>query len=1761
MFHFVKCLTLLPGAIVFLATAEDASTAIAEGVEVVEDFKSDSRTRFQANEAVHWEGRGVRLETGGRMVRGAALGPQATIAIEWTPTPLMTDGEASELQVGVAGTDGVVSIAAIVQARSGEATTCEAVVAVISTNEQNERSLRVVRRFPLPRLKSVGGRWEVRYRFGVIELYQGDKRLSVGDAGRGDVPISGVYVAQEAGAGTLHSLKILGQEPPPQLSQEKALARQAALEKFGAAQQRVFEELGRSEFEAALEDAEQAEAFAAGAFGADSTFSLDAASATAMCLERLDRKDDALRVYRRVYDELRQRKGADHPATARALRSVGECLQAMDRSAEACKALEESAAAMEDVLGTADKETAFTLLSLGRVQRAMGEVGPAQRSLEKSLHSYEETYGADSDRLLLVLQFLASLHESVGDAETAGEYLDRALKIAVRSFGEDAEESKRLRDWLDRVTAVDSAGGPSSKLAAAPTEPTNPTAAHSEAGAASGRTVKRDRDEDASRAGFEGDPRSGYLISGPVEWIDGRLEFGGGGRASSTCECLSVEETLVIDESTAGEGAGCETRLGFLAGAGALELVLDYRPADSGSRSEVRVEFTERGKPSGTVLRTFAAPSSPDGRWTFRYNHGMAEIQKADADVGAAWSLPLTATPLRGCYILQSRGRISLQDWRTTAAPLKEDSSAVARLSEQDLDRLQTLNVEAAQRLTPGELPVSLRLATEGYELARQSLGENHHLALAFRGKMAAVLERMGRAQETVAVRRSIASAQERNFGDAHPEYAFALRDLASAYSLSGRQTEAIKPLEDCLAILARTLGPSDPEVLSTELQLGNDLATTDRWTESFARLESCLRGRQQRFGSSALELCLPYEALATAHQAAGHYRLAAECRQSALQIRCSTQGELHPDALAAKRGLVEVLDRLGRYDEARRLLEESIVRLEELPQPPATELADMQFALAELLRSHGDYDYATVHMEASLQAMDGESPSGDFQALLRRGAALDRLAQARLDRRDFVGAADLFQRALDLFDAGLGPDHQLSQQTRFMLAVVAIEERRDDEARTLLLELLDSQERCVGRTHSSLVNTLRTLAGCEQRRGDGGAALKLLERALQVSLETLGEECEATAFVERELAAEFARIGDPAKSQALLRRSRRTLKGLFGEDHALYAEALAYQAGVEVTLGDWKSAERDYRGALDVQLRRLPAEIAGLPEAQAIRHVAALMNARAPYLRICSATLNSSRAALSRRLKSAADVSLEDVYQRAWLSKAIVTRAARGCAAGTSAALEELRSVSNQLADLSSTASFLRPLTPLQRDRLLKLTDRKERLQRQLALEAGAIAHGAEPSFSELARRLPPDVAFVDFFRVPDSRPVDVFSDDASEAEYYAFVLRSQVLEPGYHVALVMLGGARPIDRQIAAWRADVARSAAARDEVADVAAARTLRDLVWTKLEPQLSGCKTVVIAPDGALAFVPWCALPGAKPGAYLAEELAVATAIHGPQVLSCLDRPTADDGRLLLVGDVDFGARSKSATRFWGSLPGSKQEIEAIADLWPKSSTITMLTRGQATKERFRRELANSAYVHIASHGYFADPKYQSYFALSDEYVRDSSTRGPVDDPRLRSPLSLTGVVLAGANQAVASLDALPADSGILSGEELANARLSRTEMVVLSACDSGLGAVGGGEGAFSLQRAFQLAGARTVVASLWKVDDSAAGPLMKEFYEELRKGKRSRLDALRAAQLTILRRYDPVSRSLRPVATTKSVSDAARTAPYYWASFTLSGDWR
>jgi CHAT domain-containing protein len=444
------------------------------------------------------------------------------------------------------------------------------------------------------------------------------------------------------------------------------------------------------------------------------------------------------------------------------------------------------------------------------------------------------------------------------------------------------------------------------------------------------------------------------------------------------------------------------------------------------------------------------------------------------------------------------------------------------------------------------------------------------------------------------------------------------------------------------------------------------------------------------------------------------------------------------------------------------------------------------------------------------------------------------------------------------------------------------------------------------------------------------------------------------------------------------------------------------------------------------------------------------------------------------------------------------------------------------------------------------------------------------------VAALLPERTALIDLFLyLHHDRPPAGARELKSEARFVAFVVRK-----GREPQRVDLGPARAIDDALSQWRQKIQRDRTGFDTPASELARR-----LWSPVEPLLTEIDTVLIAPDDLLNGLPWGALPDPKTGRFLIERFAFGTVISARQLARLVTTKAQPAGEsLLAVGGVDYGHlaahpvesvranRSAPLTRAslsWRYLNGTKEEVESIAKLYEQVLKVKprLIIGQEATRIRVRAEMTGKRYLELATHGYFA-PAIARAAGSFDLAKLDSTTAAVIhrEDVPVLYPGLLSGLVWAGANDPVKDVatGVLDLGAGVMTAEEVEALSLAGCELVVLSACETGLGQVAGGEGVLGLQRAFQLAGARTVVASLWKVDDQATQALLTRFHRNLWEKKMAKLEALREAQIWLIRegsKHPELGLRGGLKRPEPKLMDGDSVSPFYWAAFVLSGDWR
>ena len=968
------------------------------------------------------------------------------------------------------------------------------------------------------------------------------------------------------------------------------------------------------------------------------------------------------------------------------------------------------------------------------------------------------------------------------------------------------------------------------------------------------------------------------------------------------------------------------------------------------------------------------------------------------------------------------------------------------------------------------------------------------------------------------------------------------------------------------------------------------------RFKEASAAFEEARQIRKRRLGERHPDyaLCL--------HELGFHYRVIADFPRAepvlieALAIRKDILGVKHEDYAKSLNNLGGLYESMGEFPRAERLFLEARDVLKDAVGRHHPAFATCQVHLGSLYFNMGDYARAEpLFAEASSIRKAVQGPRDSEYA-----DSLDQLAWVYECQSDFLRAEPLYLEVFSIRKEVYGDRHLYYAFSLNSLAGLYF--RLGDLARAepLYLEAREIYAMALGRRHPQYATLLNNLASLYTNQGDYARAEPLFLEAIEVYRAVYGRRHPYYAMCVGNLARQYRIMGDFPRAEQLYVEALAIRKESLGEFHPDYSQNLNDLAFVYGAMDHPEQAESLFLQGLRASRQSLDATAAVQSERQQLAMGQGLRHQLDAYV---SFGLNNGRFA-------------RNVFQEElrWKGATLVRQRGMRLAVedpAVAALFDGLQVVVRQLAQSSRVVPDKSEALAEWRSRLTELTAEKERLERALSAKSAALRNAAGVTLDDLLAALPSDAVLIDYLEFNRVDPMEKGKPAFRTRQIVAFIVRPDATI-NRQVAMVDLGAAAPVSAAIDRWRATFGVG----DDAA--VAALELRKLVWEPVLKSLypdrrttsentsgtplagvptADTATLLVSTDGVLGRLPLGALPGKKPGTYLIEDHRLAM-VPVPQMLPALLNKAADrelDHELLVLGDVDYDAapgssnasmlkrkqprragevvRSPTDGRLFEPLAGTSAEVAVIKDLYEllfdaKPDDPRSLVRADANELQFRLLAPRYRHLHLATHGFFAGNQFQSadspvsasLAALRRQRgpaaTAESTSRSPTGDS---SPIEvvgynpglLSGLALAGANREPTA----DADDGILTSQEISAMNLSGVDTVVLSACDTGLGETAGGEGLLGVQRAFQVAGARTTVASFWKVDDLVTRQLMERFYRNLWEKEMSRLDALREAQLHILNHPEELRGS------DPQPADRLRTSPRYWAAFTLSGDWR
>jgi CHAT domain-containing protein/tetratricopeptide (TPR) repeat protein len=901
-------------------------------------------------------------------------------------------------------------------------------------------------------------------------------------------------------------------------------------------------------------------------------------------------------------------------------------------------------------------------------------------------------------------------------------------------------------------------------------------------------------------------------------------------------------------------------------------------------------------------------------------------------------------------------------------------------------------------------------------------------------------------------------------------------------------------------------------------------------------------------------------------YRVTGHYTDAEQHLNKALSLKTdNASGKQNPESVAITLTHLALvyLDQGKHYDLAAKHLRQAQNIYEEMhtrqQKPKHAEIAATLNNLALLYRTKGDY----VTAERHLQDAQRIEQQGSGVTASDVAATANHLAMLYHDKGDYANAEHYYLEAQRKWEQSLGAGHPQVAIALNNLAALYHNKGDYERAEPLLQQTLEHRIKTLGPQHPQVAVAFNNLAELQRARGNLPCAEQLYTKALNIWQQTLADDHPYITAVLNNLAGLYRAKGAYAQAVLHLQKVLAHREKTLGANHPDVATVLNNLAELRRVLGHYDEAERHYTRALQIKRQTLGPEH---PQVATILHNLAVLswakgevnqavafmtqgtNVREHNLALILATgsedqkrayavtlageTDSVLSLYTRMVPhnvQARDLALTTVLRhKGRVLEAMADTVAlmrRRLDPEAQKLLDNLTSSRNQLATLLLQGPGTQELSQYSA-RITDLDTQSKQLEATLSARSAPFRAQTQPVMLEAVQKgIPPEAVLVEIvaYRPFDpmvQAPADIFGP----LRYGAFVVHREGSP-----AWVDLDQAKLLDDQIAQLREALVDLNRPPSKVRHIA--QTLDEKLTRPLRPLLNNRRLVLLSPEGALNLVPFSALVDEE-RRYLLERFTFAYLTTGRDLLRLQTLSPNLQGAMILA-DPAYGERVQSAAKpqpaaqqagperaslQFDPLSETAQEATTIAPLLPEAQ---VLTQEQATEVALK-DVSGPRVLHIATHGFFVP-----------EQASEPTTGRGLD---YVNPLLRSGLALAGANRRQAG-----AEDGLLTALEASGLDLWGTQLVVLSACETGVGTVQTGEGIYGLRRTFVLAGAETQVMSLWKVDDTATRHLMVEYYQQLLTAGADRAEALRQVQLAMLQHQQ-------------------WQHPFFWASFIPSGAW-
>ena len=763
---------------------------------------------------------------------------------------------------------------------------------------------------------------------------------------------------------------------------------------------------------------------------------------------------------------------------------------------------------------------------------------------------------------------------------------------------------------------------------------------------------------------------------------------------------------------------------------------------------------------------------------------------------------------------------------------------------------------------------------------------------------------------------------------------------------------------------------------------------------------------------------------------------------------------------------------------------------------------------------------------------------------------SLDNLAALYQKTGDFERAEKLNLEVISILESGIGANHPDYATSIFNLAVLYRQTKDYPRSEELYLKAMAIREQVLGNNHLDYAATLRNLGYLYVEMGRLESARPLFLQNQSIIEATLGKLHPEYGISLDNLANLNKELGDYIHAEPLFVQALEIWEKVYGETHPFIIQNLSNQAEMYANMGKYEQATPLFTEVAKRRKKAMTKAIYHLSETKLDKYLRLFTDDQNQLLSYAQAVSGDGEDIAATCFDNA-------LFYKGFLLQSV--RQVKQWATAdptTSEKWDLLQSYNRRLAkEYTKTADKRNNVEMLQE----KANSLEKELTRAVARYGEAIR---QVTWEEVKLQLKPKEAAIEFVHYPHS----IGQKQTNKIMYAALLLKREMAQPKFIPlfeeksldSLTAVNGDRKADY------VDQLYTFSGRGAKALSKPKRSLYEMIWQPLEKELKGVQTVYFSPDGQLHRLNLGAIPvdddRTMADRFHLVELGSTRQLAAPIKGGNTERDISETA--LLLGGINYEIDTLEIDRQdefeilaehgrpiydiktpklrgggnWDYLKWTSKEVNGLEKILMDEGFQTTVLRGPEASEDFFKTIGHDApsprILHLATHGYFfPDPEIAEVKAWMPGDVE-----GIVFKTSLH-PMIRSGLILSGGNYAWENGQSFrpQMEDGILTAFEISQMDLSGTELVVLSACETGLGDIEGNEGVYGLQRAFKIAGAKYLLMSLWQVPDYQTQELMVLFYQKFITEKLDIPAAFRAAQLEMRDKYQ---------------------SPYFWAGFVL-----